>query len=56
MTSTPSSPVVPGEADRFTYPEIRDWLLAAGFTEVSAYGEDGEPLTAEHRRMLVLAH
>lgn len=39
----------------FTYPELRDWLLAAGFADVAGYGEDGEPLTAEHRRMIVVA-
>ena len=39
----------------FTFPEIRDWLLAAGFEAVDGHGEDGGPLTAESRRMLVLA-
>ncbi|QUH01214.1 class I SAM-dependent methyltransferase [Saccharopolyspora erythraea] len=39
----------------FGFPELRDWLLAAGFGEVEGFGEDGEPLTAECRRMLVLA-
>lgn len=39
----------------FTFPELRDWLLAAGFTEVAGFGEDGEPLTAEHRRLVVVA-
>jgi len=39
----------------FTFPELRDWLLQAGFTKVSGYGEDGAALTAEHRRMLVVA-
>lgn len=29
----------------FGFPELRDWLLAAGFTTVSGYGEDGRPLT-----------
>lgn len=39
----------------FTFPELRDWLHAAGFVEVAGYGEDGQPLTAEHRRMVVVA-
>ena len=38
-----------------TFPEIRDWLLDAGFVQVRGLGEDGAPLTAEHRRMIVLA-
>jgi SAM-dependent methyltransferase len=37
------------------FTELRDWLLAAGFAAVDGYGEDGEPLTSEHRRMLALA-
>jgi hypothetical protein len=39
----------------FGFPELRDWLLAAGFTTVDGYGEDGQPLTASHRRMVVVA-
>jgi len=39
----------------FGFPEIRDWLLAAGFAKVAGYGEDGRPLTASHRRMIVVA-
>jgi hypothetical protein len=39
----------------FGYPEIRDWLLAAGFDEIAGYGEDGLPLTADHDRMVVTA-
>jgi SAM-dependent methyltransferase len=39
----------------FAYPEIRDWLIAAGCEEVTGYGEDGEPLTADHQRMIVVA-
>ena len=38
---------------RFGFPEPRDWLRAAGFSEVAGYGEDGQPLTAESRRMIV---
>jgi SAM-dependent methyltransferase len=37
------------------YTELRDWLLAAGFAGVDGFGEDGEPLTHDHRRMLLLA-
>jgi SAM-dependent methyltransferase len=39
----------------FGFPELRDWLLAAGFTAVAGYGEDGRPLTADHRRMVIVA-
>jgi SAM-dependent methyltransferase len=39
----------------FGFPELRDWLLAAGFTAVSGYGEDAAPLTAGHQRMIVIA-
>jgi SAM-dependent methyltransferase len=39
----------------FGFPELRDWLLAAGFTGVAGYGEDGQPLTAGHQRMVVVA-
>ena len=39
----------------FGFPELRDWLLAVGFTTVTGYGEDGRPLTAVHKRMLIVA-
>lgn len=39
----------------FGFPELRDWLLAAGFTAVRGYGEDGRPLTADHKRMVLVA-
>ena len=39
-----------------TFPELRDWLLAAGFTHVEAYGEDGEPFADAHRRLVAVAH
>ena len=39
----------------FGFPELRDWLLAAGFAEVTGFGEDGQPLTADHKRMVVVA-
>src|SRR5262245_11058856 len=38
----------------FTAAELKDWLRAAGFRDTFAYGEDGEPLTLEHRRMAVV--
>jgi SAM-dependent methyltransferase len=38
-----------------TFPEFRDWLLAAGFSTVRGYGEDGGPLTVEHRRLITIA-
>ncbi|MFF2021543.1 class I SAM-dependent methyltransferase [Streptomyces sp. NPDC058171] len=39
----------------FAFPELRDWLHAAGFTDVSGHGEDGGPLRADHDRMVVVA-
>ncbi|GIM93384.1 class I SAM-dependent methyltransferase [Paractinoplanes toevensis] len=39
----------------FAFPELRDWLTAAGFTGVQGHGEDGTPLTARHPRMIVTA-
>jgi SAM-dependent methyltransferase len=39
----------------FGFPELRDWLLAAGFSAVTGYGEDGQPLTADHKRMVIVA-
>jgi SAM-dependent methyltransferase len=39
----------------FGFPELRDWLLAAGFAAVAGYGEDGQPLRAEHNRMIAVA-
>ena len=41
--------------DLFGFPELRDWLLAAGFSAVTGYGEDARPLTAGHRRMVLVA-
>ena len=37
----------------FGFRDLRDRLRAAGFSEVAGYGEDGQPLTAESRRMIV---
>ncbi|WP_410569425.1 SAM-dependent methyltransferase [Amycolatopsis sp. cmx-4-61] len=39
----------------FGFPELRDWLIAAGFAEVAGFGEDGTRLTADHRRMVLVA-
>ena len=39
----------------FTYTELRERLLAAGFTQVSGYGADQAPLTLDSRRMIVIA-
>lgn len=39
----------------FAFPELRDWLHAAGFTAVAGYGEDGRPLTSDHKRMVIVA-
>ena len=46
---------VPFVVRLFGFPEIRDWLLAAGFASVTAYGEDAEPLAAHHDRMILTA-
>ncbi|MCI2421255.1 class I SAM-dependent methyltransferase [Saccharopolyspora sp. K220] len=46
---------VPYSVRFFAFPELRDWLHQAGFREVEGYGADGAPLTAEHRRMIVIA-
>src|ERR1044071_51494 len=40
----------------FGFPELRDWITAAGFTEVNGYGEDGQPLTRDYTRMIMTAH
>jgi SAM-dependent methyltransferase len=39
----------------FAFPELRDWFIASGFTSVAGYGEDGQPLKADHNRMIVIA-
>ncbi len=38
----------------FSAAELQDWLRVAGFRDTRAYGEDGEPLTLEHRRMAIV--
>ncbi|MGW1679017.1 SAM-dependent methyltransferase [Saccharopolyspora sp. NPDC002376] len=39
----------------FTVPELRTWLAGTGFDDIEFRGEDGEPLTNDHRRMIVTA-
>lgn len=39
----------------FTFTELRDWLVAAGFTDVNGYGEGAEPLSLASRRLIVTA-
>ena len=34
---------------------LRDWLLEAGFEAVEAYGQNGEPLRFDSRRLVVVA-
>jgi SAM-dependent methyltransferase len=40
----------------FTFPELRDWLLDAGFREVHGYSGHGEELTVDAPRMVLVAH
>jgi SAM-dependent methyltransferase len=39
----------------FTFTELRDWLLDAGFAGVNGYGEDATPLAPASRRLIVTA-
>src|SRR5262249_29247573 len=39
----------------FTFTELRDWLLDAGFSAVDGYDERGGLLSMESRRMIVVA-
>jgi hypothetical protein len=39
----------------FPFTELRGWLEQAGFENVRGYGRDGEPLTINHPRMVVVA-
>jgi SAM-dependent methyltransferase len=39
----------------FTFTELRDWLLTAGFGTVDGYGDDGMPFSMTSRRMIVTA-
>ncbi len=40
----------------FSFTELRDWLLDAGFRTVEGYAGDGSVLTATARRMILVAH
>ena len=40
----------------FTFTELRDWLLAAGFANVNGYGQDGTAFSLTSTRMIVTAH
>jgi SAM-dependent methyltransferase len=37
----------------FAYPELRDWLIVAGFSHVEAFGPDGSSLSHRSRRMIM---
>ena len=39
----------------FTFPELREWLLAAGFSDVDVYGTGGAEFSLETNRMLTVA-
>jgi SAM-dependent methyltransferase len=39
----------------FVAAELRTWLLDAGFSSVDVYDRQGEPLTAQSRRMVTIA-
>jgi SAM-dependent methyltransferase len=39
----------------FTFTELRDWLVAVGFTDVNGYGEDATQLSPTSRRMIATA-
>jgi len=39
----------------YTYTELRDLLLGAGFSSVRGVGHEGGPLTLDDRRMIVIA-
>jgi len=39
----------------FTVPEIRDWLIGAGFSAFDALGSEGEPFTIDSARLVVVA-
>ena len=47
---------VPFVVRLFGFPELRDWLTAAGFHRITSCGEDGAALHGDHHRMIVLAH
>jgi SAM-dependent methyltransferase len=39
----------------FTVPEIRDWVIGAGFTAFDALGAEGEPYAIDSARLVVVA-
>lgn len=39
----------------FTVPEIRDWVIGAGFSAFDALGSEGEPFQIDSARMVVVA-
>lgn len=39
----------------FSFTELRDWLLQAGFQSVTGFAGDGTPLTRTSRRMILVA-
>lgn len=39
----------------FTFTELREWLADAGFTGIDGYGDGGDRLTIDSRRMIVTA-
>ncbi len=39
----------------FSYTELRDWLLEAGFVSVDGFAGDGSPLRMDSRRMILIA-
>lgn len=43
------------EVRHFTFTELRDWLLSAGFAHVTAYGGEGEAFDRDSTRMVVVA-
>jgi hypothetical protein len=40
----------------FSFTELRDWLLDAGFRTVEGHAGDGTALTIAARRMILVAH
>lgn len=46
---------IPFSTRLFTFPELRDWMLTAGFVSVEGYNGDGGPLSADSHRMVLTA-
>jgi SAM-dependent methyltransferase len=38
------------------FPELRQWLLEAGFSRVDVFGDNGSPLSINSRQMIVVAY